>query len=112
MLLLGMQKIFYPLPEVVFYSKQTPALFFWPFGPSITGGWLLTLSKFVFIGLILALLVYLLRHLFGPGGSLRDSDLDSGGEKEESLDILRKRLAKGEITEQEFKQKKRLIQDD
>ncbi len=86
----------------------------WPFGPGFTGSWLLTVTKFVFIGVILALIMLGLRLLFGPKGPLRDKDLDREAEEErkqvqESLEILRKRLARGEITEEEFERKERLL---
>ncbi len=89
----------------------------WPFGPTITGSWLATLTKFVFIGLVLAFIIWLLRLAFGPGGFLRDKDLDRESEearksKEESLDILRKRLASGEISSEDYQERKRAIEDE
>lgn len=86
----------------------------WPFGAGFTAGWLMTLSKFVFIGLILGLIMLALRILFGPRGPLRDKDLEREAEEEkqrisEAMDILRKRLAAGEISEEEFERKKWLI---
>ncbi|WP_457570640.1 SHOCT domain-containing protein [Desulfovulcanus sp.] len=90
---------------------RTDSWQYWPFGEGFTGGWLLTLSKFVFIGVILALIMGFLRFLFGPGGPLRDKEMDREAEEErkriqEAVDILRKRLARGEITEEEFERKK------
>jgi len=87
----------------------------WPFGPSLTGGWLLTISKFLFIGLALAGIIVLLRLVFGPGGWLRDKELDEEAERdrksrEEALDILRKRFAAGEIDEDEFVRGRRLLE--
>lgn len=75
----------------------------WPFGPSILGGWLNMLTKFIFIGLVLALLMYLLRYLFGPGGPMRE-DPTSKDETDPALEILRRRLASGEISPQEYEQ--------
>lgn len=73
----------------------------WPFGPSILGGWLNMLTKFIFIGLVLALLMYLLRYLFGPGGPMRE-DPASQDETDPALEILRRRLASGEISPEEY----------
>jgi uncharacterized membrane protein len=88
----------------------------WPFGPGLGGEWLATIGQFAFIGLILAGIILLLRLFFGPGGWLRDTDLDEEAEqdkrsRQEALDILRKRFAAGEITEQEFTERKRVIEE-
>ena len=110
-----MENIFALLAPAVFNIQQGQNWSKWPFGPSFTGGWLLAISKFVFIGFVLALIILILRHLFGPGGRLRDPEFDTENsiqEKEGPVQILERRLAQGEISEQEFQVKKRLIQDD
>lgn len=81
----------------------------WPFGPSILGGWLNMLTKFIFIGLILALIMYLLRYLFGPGGPMRE-DQTSRDESDPALEILRRRLAAGEISPEEYERLLALLQ--
>ncbi|RQD68118.1 MAG: SHOCT domain-containing protein [Desulfonatronovibrio sp. MSAO_Bac4] len=88
---------------------------YWPFGEGFTGSWILTLSKFVFIGVILAVILGFLRILFGPKGIFRDKEMDLEAEQErervrEAVDILRQRLAKGEISEDEFEHKKWLLE--
>ena len=70
----------------------------WPFGPGPTGGVLLILSKFLFIAVVLALIIFLLRWAFGPGGRFRDNRSES---REKALEALDMRLAKGEITPEE-----------
>ncbi len=87
----------------------------WPFGPGMTGSWLMGLSKFVFLGLILALILGLLRYFFGPGGMMRDKEMDREAEEERreirrAVNLLRERLARGEIAEEEFERKKRMLE--
>jgi len=87
----------------------------WPFGPGLTGGWLLALSKFVFIGLVLALILWLLRWAFGPGGRFRDQEDEQEQDRQsklQAMDILRRRLAQGEITPEEFEDRKKLLDSD
>ncbi|MFP4672649.1 MAG: SHOCT domain-containing protein [Desulfohalobiaceae bacterium] len=79
----------------------------WPFGPGFTGNWLLSISKFLFIGVVLALILGLLRWAFGPGGFLRDPDLDQEEDKlqsniQEALSILEERLAQGAIAREDY----------
>ena len=85
-----------------------------PFGPGFTGSWLLAVGKFVFIGLILGVILWVLRKFFGPGGPLRDRDLDREAEeiragRVEALKILDRRLASGEISNEEYLEKKSLL---
>mgnify|MGYP006292218649 CR=1 FL=1 len=86
----------------------------WPFGPGFEGSWLYAILKFVFIAVILALLLALLRWAFGPGGFMRDKDLDEEAKaeqesKQEALRILDERLAKGEISVEEYEQRKQAL---
>lgn len=81
----------------------------WPFGPGFTGSWLLSISKFLFIGVILALILWLLRWSFGPGGFLRDDDLDQDQDQDrlqsniqEALSILEERLDQGKINREDY----------
>ncbi|WP_035243867.1 SHOCT domain-containing protein [Desulfonatronovibrio hydrogenovorans] len=88
---------------------------YWPFGEGMTGSWILTLTKFIFIGVILAVILGFLRVLFGPKGFFRDEEMDREAEEErqrvrEAVDVLRQRLANGEITEDEFQRRKWLLE--
>jgi len=78
----------------------------WPFGPGPAGGVLLMLSKFVFIACVLALIIFLLRWAFGPGGRFRDERSES---RERALESLDMRLARGEITPEEYRQRKKAL---
>lgn len=85
-----------------------------PFGPGFTGSWLLAICKFLFIGLILALIMVVLRWLFGPKGFLRDKELDreAAGERksrQEAGKILDQRLARGEISPEEYARRKKAL---
>jgi uncharacterized membrane protein len=96
-----------------FLVRHEPGWLAWPFGPGMTGGWLLTLSKFVFIGLVLALIIWLLRWAFGPGGPFRDKEFDDESDRtsrNEALDILRKRFAQGEISLEEYEMRRRALE--
>ncbi len=48
----------------------------WPFGPGLTEGLFSVVLKGLFIAAILGGMAWLLRFLFGPGGPLRDKDID------------------------------------
>lgn len=86
----------------------------WPFGPGFTGSWLLSISKFLFIGIILALILWLLRWAFGPGGFLRDADLDQEEGKlqqniQEALGILEECLSQGRITREDYEKLREVL---
>jgi hypothetical protein len=51
----------------------------WPFGPGYAEGWLSTVLKFGFIGVIFLLICLFLRLAFGPGGWLREKHWDEPG---------------------------------
>ncbi|MEF8823933.1 MAG: SHOCT domain-containing protein [Desulfohalobiaceae bacterium] len=78
----------------------------WPFGPGPAGSVLLILSKFVFIALVLALIIFLLRWAFGPGGRFRDENSES---REKALEALDMRLANGEISTEEYRERKQAL---
>ena len=84
---------------------------FWPFGPGFTGSWLIAITKFIFIGFVLAILIWFLRFFLGPGGVMRDEEYNGKNNNEQSnaLKILAERFARGEIDEEEYKNKKRVL---
>ncbi|MBF0480235.1 MAG: hypothetical protein HQK81_03190 [Desulfovibrionaceae bacterium] len=51
----------------------------WPFGPGYAEGWLSTILKFAFIGLVFLLICGFLRLAFGPGGWWREKHWDEPG---------------------------------
>ena len=98
------------IPEIIPYlfslSRGQHPWAMWPFGPGLEGGWLLSLSKLVFIALVLAFLALLLRWAFGPKGLFRGNRQES---REKALKALDMRLAQGEITPEEYTQRKRAL---
>ncbi|RQD64639.1 MAG: SHOCT domain-containing protein [Desulfonatronovibrio sp. MSAO_Bac4] len=108
----------YEIPMIQFFSLFNFSEIdwsYWPFGEGFTGSWILTLTKFIFVGVILAVILGFLRLLFGPKGFFRDEEMDREAEEErqkvrEAVDVLRQRLVNGEITEEEFEHKKWILE--
>jgi uncharacterized membrane protein len=99
--------------ELLFMAQGPSEWAHWPFGPSFVGSWLNMLTKFVFIGLVLAAMMYLLRYLFGPGGPMRDEDLDTPSDEqvlEQALAVLRKRMTEGRIESEDFERARKLME--
>lgn len=91
--------------ELMFTAQGPSEWSHWPFGPSFVGSWLNMLTKFIFIGIILAMIMYLLRYLFGPGGPLREDpqpELNEEQSLEQAMRLLQKRLDQGRIDSGEF----------
>jgi len=99
----------WPFWERMFTIQGPSQWSYWPFGPTILGGWLNMLTKFIFIGLILALIMYLLRYLFGPGGPMREDPQAEEG-PDQAMEILRRRLASGEIPPEEYEHLRQLLE--
>ncbi len=69
-----------------------------------SGGWLWMIGGLVLVIGIVVLVVWAI------GGSNRAADRrTAGGSRPEPIDILRERFARGEITEAEFEQAKRIL---
>ena len=99
--------------EILFAAQGSSEWAHWPFGPSFVGSWLNMLTKFIFIGLVLALMMYLLRYLFGPGGPMREDPQSEPSEEqviEQAVAILRKRMIAGRLDAQEFDRIKKLLE--
>jgi len=67
-------------------------------------GWPMIFFMLLFWGAVLAGIIALLRLVFSKGGH------DVAPAAETALDILKKRYAKGEISQEEFEEKKRKIE--
>jgi len=66
------------------------------------------IGMLLFWGVVIAVLVFLWRNFFGPVSESRFQMRDPGST---SLETLRKRYAKGEITRDEFEEAKRTLQE-
>jgi len=99
--------------EIIFAAQRPSEWAHWPFGPSFSGSWLNMLTRLIFIGLVLVLMMYLLRYLFGPGGPMREDPQSESNEEqiiEQAVAILRKRMIAGRLDAQEFDRIKKLLE--
>jgi len=82
----------------------------WGMGPGMMGGWGTGwwgfIPMFLFWGLIIAGVVFLIKVL--AQGKTRGENLDPGSSQ--ALEALKERFARGEITKEEFGQMKKVIQ--
>ena len=74
-------------------------------GPGMMGGfglwWLMPIFMLIFWGLIIWAIVALIRGLTSPGRS------SATGQPDSALELLKRRYAQGEISKQEFEEKKK-----
>ncbi len=74
-------------------------------GPGMMGGfgfgWFMPIFMIIFWGLIIWGIVALIRGLTSSGGS------GASGEADSALEILKRRYARGEISKQEFEERKK-----
>lgn len=68
-------------------------------------GWPMMIIMFLFWGAVLAVVIALIRSFFSRGRH------DAAPPAESALDILKKRYAAGEISKEEFEEKKRVIEE-
>jgi putative membrane protein len=77
----------------------------WHHGDVGIGWWIvMMLGMVVFWGAVVALVVWLLRGGLGVRG-------DAEAQKEEPLELLRRRLADGSVSVEEFEQRRALLED-
>lgn len=75
----------------------------WPFGVGVSDGFLFIILKFLFIGLILGAIILILKLILGDSFK-RDTPPDP-------LEVLKIRLAKGEVSEEEYSRLRSIIID-
>lgn len=85
----------------------------WPFNSGYGEHILPSLARFVFVALIFGVILLFLRLLFGPGGPLRDMELDREAREETARERaeLEEQFAKGEVSEIEYKLKMKSLKD-
>ena len=85
----------------------------WPFNSGYGEHILPAVARFVFVSLIIGAILLFLRLLFGPGGPLRDKELDEEArlETERERAEVEEQFAKGEISEIEYKMKMKALKD-
>lgn len=76
----------------------------WPFGLGVSDGLLFIVLKFLFIGLVLGFIIFILKLILGPSLK-KDIQLDPS-------EILKIRLAKGEISEEEYNKLRSIINNE
>lgn len=85
----------------------------WPFNAGYGDHLLPSLARLAFVTLIMGVILLFLRLLFGPGGPLRDKEMDREAEeqiKQERAE-LEDKFARGEISEIEYKVKMKSLKD-
>ena len=85
----------------------------WPFNAGYGDHLVPALARLVFVIIIMGAILLFLRFLFGPGGPLRDKEMDQEAEEERrreraELDAM---LENGEITELEHKVRMKGLKD-
>jgi putative membrane protein len=75
-------------------------------GWGFAGWWVMMLGMLFFLILVVVLVVALVRWT-GPGGDRRDGVPDSG--RSEALRILDERFARGDLTEEEYRQRRQVL---
>jgi len=85
----------------------------WPFNSGYGEHILPAIARFIFISLIMGGILLFLRLLFGPGGPLRDKELEEEARQqtEQERAELEERFEKGEISELEYKIKMKALKD-
>lgn len=85
----------------------------WPFNSGYGEHILPAIARMLFVAAIIGVVLLFLRLLFGPGGPLRDKELEEEArlETERERAELDEMLAKGEISEMEYKVRMKGLKD-
>ncbi|WP_207259619.1 SHOCT domain-containing protein [Desulfovibrio sp. Huiquan2017] len=85
----------------------------WPFNSGYGEHILPAVARLLFVSLIMGAILLFLRLLFGPGGPLRDKELDEEArlETEKERAELKERFEKGEISEPEYEVRMKRLKD-
>ncbi|WP_319585049.1 SHOCT domain-containing protein [uncultured Pseudodesulfovibrio sp.] len=85
----------------------------WPFNSGYGEHILPAVARLLFVTMIMGVILLFLRLLFGPGGPLRDKELEEEArlETEQERAELQKLFDEGEISEADFKVKMKRLKD-
>ncbi len=85
----------------------------WPFNAGYGEHILPAIARLAFVAIIIGGILLFLRLLFGPGGPLRDKELDEEArlETERERAEVKALLAQGKISEQEYKNRMKRLKD-
>jgi len=85
----------------------------WPFNSGYGEHIFPALARLAFVTLIIGAILLFLRLLFGPGGPLRDKELEEEArlETERERAEVEERFARGEISEVEYRIKMKALKD-
>jgi putative membrane protein len=85
----------------------------WPFNSGYGEHLFPAIARLLFVSLIIGAILLFLRLLFGPGGPLRDKELEEEArlETEQERAEVEALFAKGEISEMEYKTKMKALKD-
>ncbi|MCJ2164047.1 MULTISPECIES: SHOCT domain-containing protein [unclassified Pseudodesulfovibrio] len=85
----------------------------WPFNSGYGEHVLPAIARLAFITLIMGVILLFLRLLFGPGGPLRDKELEEEARQETQRERAETEalFARGELTELEYKTRMKSLKD-
>ncbi|OIQ51752.1 hypothetical protein BerOc1_00209 [Pseudodesulfovibrio hydrargyri] len=85
----------------------------WPFNSGFGEQILPAVARLLFVTLIMGVILLFLRLLFGPGGPLRDKELEEEARQETERERaeLKERLDAGEISEADYKIEMKRLKD-
>ncbi|XXJ19952.1 SHOCT domain-containing protein [Desulfovibrio caledoniensis] len=85
----------------------------WPFNSGYGEHILPALARLLFVTMIMGVILLFLRLLFGPGGPLRDKELEEEARQEAERERaeLKELLDAGEISEADYKVKMKRLKD-
>ena len=85
----------------------------WPFNSGYGETLLPAVARLLFVTMIMGVILLFLRLLFGPGGPLRDKELEEEARQETERERaeLKEQLDRGELSEQEYNVRMKRLKD-
>ncbi|BCS87420.1 SHOCT domain-containing protein [Pseudodesulfovibrio sediminis] len=103
----------YHFSTQMFDFLNSPEWRAWPFNSGYGEKILPAIARLVFVSAIMGVILLFLRLLFGPGGPLRDKEMDEEAriETEQERAEVEELFAKGEISELDYKARMKHLKD-